>query len=295
MKKNEKLPIDFEKVGEEIVKKERVTHISISTELLIPISIFFGAIIISLSIFFSFRGLNISSNTNTAKAPDATTEVQQQAQAPDNPTVSIDKVKSLFNGGGISFGNENSKLLFVEFSDPSCPYCHIAGGKNPELNKQVGKQFVLKADGGTYVAPVPEMKKLVDEGKASFVWIYTNGHGNGELATESLYCAKEKGKFWEAHDLLMSNSGYSLINDTVKNDRSKSPELAKFLSSVVDSSFMQGCLESKKYNAKIAENQNLASSMGVSGTPGFFVNETNFAGAYSFTDMQSVVSEALSK
>lgn len=282
----------------ERVSKEPVSQITISTELLTPLSIFVGAIIISASIFLGFRGLSFPANGSTAKTIDTTTtQDQQQAQAPapDNPTVSIDKVKALFKGGAINFGDENSKLLFVEFSDPSCPYCHIAGGKNPELNKQVGQRFALKADGGSYVAPVPEMKKLVDEGKAAFVWIYTNGHGNGELATESLYCAKEKGKFWEAHDLLMSSSGYSIINDVVKNDRSKSPELAEFLSSVVDTSFMQSCLESKKYNAKIAENQNLANDMGVSGTPGFFVNDTNFAGAYSFDDMQSTVSKVLSE
>jgi protein-disulfide isomerase len=37
----------------------------------------------------------------------------------------------------------------------------------------------------------------------------------------------------------------------------------------------------------------LGQSLGVSGTPGFFVNDTNFAGAYSFTDMESIVTSAL--
>jgi protein-disulfide isomerase len=92
------------------------------------------------------------------------------------------------------FGKKDSKVLFVEFSDPSCPFCHVASGKNPELNKQAGAQFTMEKDGGTYVPPVPEMKKLVDSGKAAYVWLYANGHGNGELATKALVLCEGKGK-----------------------------------------------------------------------------------------------------
>lgn len=281
---------NISKKQEKSKNKEFVTF-NLNPEILTSISILIGAVIISLSIIFSFRGMNLT-QTNAENNKATTVVAQDDNVAPEKTKVNINQIKNLFKDGNIKFGN-NDKLLFVEFSDPSCPYCHIAGGENGALNKQVGQQFLLKADGGTYVAPVPEMRKLVNEGKASFAWFYSNGHGNGELATEALYCAYEKGKFWEAHDLLMSSSGYSMINDTVKNDRSKSSDLSKFLSSAVDSNFMQNCLESKKYNAKISENQTLAGSLGVSGTPGFFVNEQNFAGAYSFTDMESVVKSIL--
>jgi protein-disulfide isomerase len=115
------------------------------------------------------------------------------AQQPAAPTVDIGTIKNIFSDKDvIKFGNANSKLLLVEISDPSCPYCQVASGKNPELNKQVGAQFTLVADGGSYIAPVGEMKKLVDEGKASFAYIYQNGHGNGEMAMKSFYCANAK-------------------------------------------------------------------------------------------------------
>src|SRR5690606_8342405 len=106
------------------------------------------------------------------------------------------------------------------------PYCHIAAGKNGELNKSAGAQFTLVADGGSYIAPVPEFRKLVDEGKAAYTYVYTNGHGNGRVAAQALYCANEQGKFWEVHDLLFSATGYSIINDTVKNDISKAGQMA---------------------------------------------------------------------
>jgi len=227
---------------------------------------------------------------NVAATPTAAPQQQQQQQA---PAVTFDQIKGLVDPKkNIVFGDKNKKLIFVEFSDPSCPYCHIAGGKNPDLNKQVGSQFTLVADGGTYVAPVPEMKKLVDQGKAAFVWLYANGHGNGEMATKALYCAYEKGKFWPVHDTLMTKAGYDFINNTLKNDKTKSGELAEFLKQVTSSSDLKNCLDSGKYDGRIADDQALASSMGFSGTPHFFVNATPFVGAYSFKDMESAVASA---
>lgn len=222
-----------------------------------------------------------------------TTGAQAQPQAPAQPTVTLETIKNVHQKAAVKFGDANRKILFVEVADPSCPYCHIAAGKNGELNTQVGDRFTLVADGGTYIAPVPEMKKLVDEGRAALAWIYTPGHGNGEMGTKALYCAFEKGKFWEVHDLLMTGKGYELLNNTVKNDKTKSGELADFLKDVFDAGQMKSCLDSGKYDARLGEDVTLASSVGISGTPGFFVNETNFAGAYSWKDMESVVTAAL--
>ena len=91
----------------------------------------------------------------------------------------------------------------------------------------------------------------------------------------------------------MSAKGYDLINNTIKNDKTKSGELAAFLATAVNTSDMKTCLDSGKYDAKLQSDQALAGSLGVTGTPGFFVNTTNFAGAYSFADMKTAVDAAL--
>lgn len=213
-------------------------------------------------------------------------------QPPAKPKIELAQVQAAFNKTVVKFGDGKGKLTILEISDPSCPYCQIAGGKNSELNTQSG-QFKLVADGGTYVAPVPEIRKLVDSGKASFALIYSPGHGNGEMGMKALYCAFEKGKFWEANDLIMSGAGYTLMNDTVKNDKTKSGVVADFLASVVNASTMKSCLDSGKYDAQLSTDKSTASSIGVSGTPGFYVNATNFAGAYSFKDMETAVNAAL--
>lgn len=225
--------------------------------------------------------------TTTALVP--TTTAGQPPVAPVAPKVTIDQIKKLFNDKNITFGDKNSKNLLVEVADPSCPFCQVAAGYNPELSKQMGQQFITVADGGSYVPPVLEMKKLVDEGKAALIWIYTNGHGNGEMGTKAMYCAHEKGQFWPVHDKLMTNDGYNLLNNTVKNDKTKSADIATFLSDVTDRDDLQKCLESGKYDAKIQEDTATAANIGVNGTPGFYINATNFAGAYSWTDMKSAV------
>ena len=229
-----------------------------------------------------------------APAAGTTTQTTQAAPAaPVQPKVALADIKSLFNGNYIQFGDANRKLLFVEVADPSCPYCHVAGGLNPQLNAQVGSQFKLVSDGGSYIAPVVEMHKLVDAGKASFVWIYSPGHGNGEMGTKALYCAADLGKFWEVHDKLMTSAGYDLLNTKVLNDKTKSGEIASFLAGAVDTAKLKSCLDSGKYDQRLSSDQAQAAKLGVNGTPGFFINETNFAGAYSWKDMQPVADAAL--
>ncbi|KKP58364.1 MAG: DSBA oxidoreductase [Microgenomates group bacterium GW2011_GWD1_33_9] len=217
-------------------------------------------------------------NTNT------TTGTQQQA--PEPVKVSPDQIKGLFDKDVIKFGNKDSKVLFVEASDPSCPYCHIAAGLNPELNTQVGPQFKLVSDGGTYIAPVIEMKKLVDSGKASFVWLYFNGHGNGEMGTKAMYCAYEKGKFWEVHDVFFNNQKLMEAGDTAG--------LKKLAAdNGVDSGKLEACLAANKYDAKLAKDTQLGQAAGVGGTPSFAINGQLVEGAVSFGTIQVIIEKAL--
>ncbi|MBI2590764.1 MAG: DsbA family protein [Candidatus Blackburnbacteria bacterium] len=264
--------------------------------LLVASSFLIGVLWTKLS--YAQKGVTSAQAANPETAANAGTGGGQAAGAADiarqpSTVATLDTIKNLFSKDLIKFGKGESPVLFVEVADTSCPYCHVAAGKNPALNKEVGARFTLVSDGGSYVAPVPEMKKLVDAGTASFVYIYTPGHGNGEMGAKALYCAYEKGRFWEVHDLLMNNKGYDVLNQQVKNDKTKSSELAEFLSSAMPVSEMKACLDSGKYDNKPSEDTQIAASIGVQGTPGFFVNASPFNGAYSWTDMKSVVDAAL--
>lgn len=265
---------------------------------LMPGAIFLSALVLSASLFFGLNNIATAvKNGGTGTAATTTTTPTTTGTTTGAVTVTADQIKGLYSlSNGIKFGDTSKKVTFVEFSDPSCPYCHIAGGNNPELNKSAG--FTLVADGGTYVAPVPEFKKLLDAGTASYMWFYTNGHGNGEMGMRALYCANDQGKFWDMHSFLYSADGYSIQNDTVKNDTTKVDTLIAAMKGKVGNvnlDTLKSCIASGKYDSRLTEDQAKGTEFGVNGTPGFFVNETNFAGAYSFTDMKSAVDTALAK
>lgn len=258
-----------------------------------PSAILVGSLLVTIAILIHGGFIKLGGFKAPVAQPTPQVSAQPAAQQPARPTITLNQVKEAFNKSVIKFGDTNKKLIILEIADPSCPFCQIAAGKNGELNKQVGTRFTLVSDGGTYVAPVPEIRKLVNSGSAGFAYIYTPGHGNGEMGTKAMYCAFEKGKFWEVHDLIMTSAGYDLMNNTVKNDKTKSQDVANFLQSVFDPAIMKTCLDSGKYDKQLQNEVSLASSLGVNGTPGFFLNATPFAGAYSYTDMESAVKTAL--
>jgi len=267
---------------------------------LTPISILVGAILIAIAVFT--LGGKLSSGGSSTDATDSADEVKGTTT-----TTTIDDIKALFDEDVITLGDKDSDLIFVEISDPSCPYCSIASGSNSALNITVDESrksswlqsnpdgdadanksewqfFTLTADGGPYTAPAQEMKKLVQAGEASYIYMYANGHGNGEIAAQALYCANDEGKFWEAHDLLMSGDGYSLLNEvgpTIEN-------VSSFLSSIISENKIKDCLESGKYQATIASNESLSAPL-MGGTPTFWVNDQQFIGAYGWDDMKGAL------
>lgn len=251
-------------------------------------------IIAAFAIGYLFsRVQNLENTIKNTNKDLAKTENKQEQREPTTAPISLSVVKSVFKKGFIHFGDNKSKLLFIEISDPSCPFCHIAAGKNPELASKVDARFKYKSDGGTYEPPTTEMRKLVEEKKASYAFLYANGHGNGQLAMQALYCAYEEGVFWEVHDILMTNEGYNLINNEVMNDKSKISKLVSFLKNAIDSKKLTRCLEEGKYEKNLTRDEQIAVKLGFQGTPHFVINTTTFQGAYSFSQMRPVVEKAL--
>ena len=251
-------------------------------------------IVMAFAIGMLYQKVQNLQGSGTSTTLGAQTAASPVAQAPAGPKVTLDQVKALWGKDLIKFGDANKKLLFVEVGDPSCPFCHAATGENHAIYQALGgSNFKLIADGGTYDAPVLEMRKLIDNGTASFAYVYYPGHGNGEMGMKALYCANEKGKFWDVHDLLMSDNGYNLMNNTVKNDKTQSGTVATFLKSAVDPTFLKSCIDSGKYDQRLGADMTIAGSLGVSGTPGFIINDTVYPGAYGWGDMKTTVDTAL--
>jgi len=260
---------------------------------------FFIPVLVVVAIGLAFLSGTLWQKVKNLEKGGGTTQGSTTQTAPTAPpTASLDTIKGLFSKDLIKFGDTSRKVLFVEIADPSCPYCSAADGQNHSIYKSLKSPdgsypFQLVVDGGKYVSPTAEMRKLVDSGQASYLYIYYPGHGNGEMGMKALYCANEKGKYWEAHNLLMNDAGYTLMNTTVQNDKTKSGTVANFLKGVIDPTFMKLCLDSGKYDTRLTSDQDLATSLGIQGTPDFYINAINFPGAYSYTDMKSTVDSAL--
>jgi len=252
-----------------------------------------GQIIILLCLIGLAFYLGFSGTGGSELEQEKSQNTQETQEAVRAPVVDMELIKKAFSDALIKFGDTSKKVIFLEVSDPSCPFCQIAGGYNGELNSSSGERFKLVEDGGTYLAPGKEMRKLVESGDAAFAMIYRNGHGAGEVAMKALYCAFKEDKFWEAKELLFSSKGYSLINDTVRNDMTKTGLIADFLATAVDSKTMKSCLDSDEFKDQLTKDTGISTTLGVEGTPGFFVNETMYSGAYSFADMKPVVDSAL--
>lgn len=255
----------------------------------VAVSISLFVLVLSFAAGFFAKHYFQSVRSSSTTAPNKPTQQAQESKA------SLDQIKNAFENAYIKFGDTKRKVIFLEATDPSCPYCHIAAGKNPELNSQAGGNFKLVSDGGSYVPPVEEIRKLVNEKKASYAVLYRNGHGNGEMAMKALYCAYDLGKFWEAHDLIMTNDGYKLVNDVVRNNKSKTDDLVNFLASAVDKNKLKECLESGKHDGRLAVDTSIGDKLGFRGTPGFYVNDVFYPGAYSYNEMKTTVENFLSK
>lgn len=182
-------------------------------------------------------------------------------------------------GNSPSIGNEKAKVVVVEFSDFSCPFCAAASGDNPELitymkqNSQSWEPIVTNM-----------MKDYVDTGKVRFVVKYAKGHSGGHPAQLVAWCLNEQKLYWKFYPKAFAN-----IDDVEDLDKMKA--LAKTIGA--DMSKLQTCLDSKKYDSQFNIDENEGAAAGVQGTPAFFVNGKLVSGAVPYSQIKSLIEAEL--
>jgi protein-disulfide isomerase len=259
--------------------------------LLVPISIVLTGVLITASILYSANVIlerdQLVTKTTLRKVlqeelskNQANTTQEPTVQAPPQPvTVSEDMLNNLKSTHLLFLGDRNSKVHITEFADPSCPFCSLASGDPSKLSSYPG-----------YTPPLPEIEKLVKEGKASYAWVYLPTHGNGEVAAQVFYCAYEKGVFWEVHNKLMVGEGYNKVEYEVRNDVNKVNILSDYVKDIVDPEFINQCVKSGKYKEQLSRDMALANQWSVSATPTIFVN-TEQAQSTNFVELQASISK----
>jgi protein-disulfide isomerase len=160
-----------------------------------------------------------------------------------------------------SFGNPNSKVKLVEFSDFQCPYCaRFAKDTVARIKQEFGdKIFFVFRD-----LPIASHK-----------------HAFG--AAVAAKCANKSGKFWEYHDLLFDNQ-----------QALEQESLVQYASELgIDSTEFKSCLSDNSIHDLVREDLRVAQELNINGTPSLVFNGELIEGAVSFDAMKKKIDEAL--
>lgn len=143
-------------------------------------------------------------------------------------------------------GNPDALVTIVAFSEFECPFCARV---NPTLDE------VLDTYG--------------DDVRIFFKNYPLAFHRNAEPAARAALAAHKQGKFWEFHDLAFANQ--RALNED--NYTAWAQQLG------LDMEKFQADYESQELKDAVAADLQLATDMGVRGTPNFYINGTNVRGA----------------
>ncbi|MBI4895621.1 MAG: DsbA family protein [Candidatus Aenigmarchaeota archaeon] len=191
------------------------------------------------------------------------------------------QIANISIGNSPYIGNENAKVIVIEFADFSCPFCAAASGYNSQMTdymKQNNPQW----------EPIVNnlMKDYVETGKVLFVSKYLYGHSGGHPAQIVAWCLNEQNLYWDFYPKAFENQA-----DV--EDLSKMKTLAQELGT--NTTELDSCIVSGRYDEQFDQEQNEGLSTGVSGTPAFFINGKIIDGAVPYSQIKSAIDVELNK
>jgi protein-disulfide isomerase len=165
-------------------------------------------------------------------------------------------------GKSASKGPADALVTIVEFSEFQCPFCSRVLPTVKQIHETYGR----------------DVRIVFKHNALPF-------HNNAQKAAEAAVEARDQGKFWELHDVLFANQQALTPEDLEKHAKSVGINVAK----------LKAALESGKHKAETDADQQLARSLGASGTPSFFINGRSLRGAQPFEAFKAVIDEELKK
>jgi protein-disulfide isomerase len=156
-------------------------------------------------------------------------------------------------------GAAAAAVTVVEFADYECPYCQ-------------------------QIEPAVAKLEAAYKGRIAFAYkdVPLPMHAHAQKAAEAAHCAGAQGKYWEYHDLLFATKQY---------DVAQLKEHARTLK--LDGKAFDQCLDSGAQAERIKASVAEAQSIGLPGTPGFFVNGRFINGAVDYQILQQIIEEEL--
>jgi protein-disulfide isomerase len=111
----------------------------------------------------------------------------------------------------------------------------------------------------------------------------TSIHPHAMGAALAAEAARSQGKFWEFHDKVFADQSKMTLDDLKRHARDVGLDMARFEKDLVD-------LEKKK---RVEDDMAEARTLGVTGTPGFFINGRFLNGAKPFDEFAAVIDAEL--
>ena len=161
-----------------------------------------------------------------------------------------------------SKGATSALVTLVEFSDYQCPFC--SRGHNPvvQLQKDYGEK----------------LRVVMKQNPLSF-------HNRAKPAALAALSAGEQGKYWEMHDKMFANQQALEDANLEQYAREIGLNVEKWKSD----------LSSPKFQSLIDKEQGLATQLGATGTPAFFINGKKLSGAQPIDNFKRIIDAELGK
>ncbi len=198
---------------------------------------------------------------------DAYVSQQEQAQAPAEPSAPVE----VDVDGAYSIGDPDAPVTVVEFTDFQCPFC--------------SRHFIQT---------FPQIQaEYIDTGKVRYVFMdfpLSSIHPQAQLAAEAARCAGDQGEYVAMHHILFERQdGWNGRQDAADIFADYAGELG------LDSATFAACLDSGVHEQAVIADLDYGASLGVDGTPAFFVGGTFISGAQPFEVFQQAIEAALAE
>ena len=200
---------------------------------------------------------------------EAGTLADAYVQTAPQPTATPSGPVEVDTSGAFSIGAADAPVVLVEFTDFQCPYCsrHFA-----ETFPQI-------------------MADYVDTGQVRYVFMdfpLNSIHPQAQLAAEAARCAGDQDAFLEMHQALFGRQDeWSGRGDAGEVFISFAGELG------LDEATFRQCLESGQYTAAVEADLAQGISLGINGTPAFFLNGNFVSGAQPYSVFQGAIESLL--
>lgn len=162
-----------------------------------------------------------------------------------------------------SKGPAGAPVTIVEFADFQCPYCRQMVKPLEQVIKTYGDSVRLVYRQFPIASIHPEAQK----------------------AAEASLCASAQGKFWEMHDAMYDDPQSLDVPNLRKTARSLGLNGAKF----------DTCLDSEQFASQIRLDLETGRSVGVTGTPGLFINGRFLHGFQRFESLAAIIEDELAR